>query len=220
MEADSKIQRIERRWPVVVTILFVLFILAGIPERIRMLPTWALISVAMIQILPMIAVILLPGKPIWQKVERVITLVFCLGTTIINSVNLANIVDEVLHGSNSVSGFQLLSSGLGVWLNNVLTFSLLYWLIDRGGPTMRRNQINSPVDWLFPQEGAPHEDIPVDWKPDYIDYLFLGFCTATAFSPTDVLPLSHRAKMLMMLECLISLLTILVVFSRAVNVLT
>ena len=73
-------------------------------------------------------------------------------------------------------------------------------------------------DWLFPQTGAP-EDAPPDWRPTVVDYLFLGFSTATAFSPTDALPLTSRAKMLMMLESTISLATIVIVASRAINIL-
>jgi hypothetical protein len=94
----------------------------------------------------------------------------------------------------------------------------VYWQIDRGGPGVRANKEGRKPDWLFPQEGAP-EDASPDWRPTFIDYLFLGYCTATAFSPTDALPLTARAKMLMMLQSLISLVTIVVVASRAINIL-
>jgi hypothetical protein len=73
-------------------------------------------------------------------------------------------------------------------------------------------------DWLFPQATAP-EDVPPDWRPLFVDYLFLGYNTATAFSPTDAMPLTRRAKMLMMLESTISLLTLVVIVSHAINVL-
>ena len=105
-----------------------------------------------------------------------------------------------------------------MWVTNVLVFSLLYWQIDRGGPEARANDAGTRPDWLFPQAGAP-EDAPPDWRPTFVDYLFLGFSTATAFSPTDALPLTSRAKMLMMLESTISLATIVVVASRAINIL-
>jgi hypothetical protein len=105
-----------------------------------------------------------------------------------------------------------------VWVSNVLIFSLLYWRIDRGGPEARANNAGTRPDWLFPQPGAP-EDAPPDWRPTFVDYLFLGFSTATAFSPTDALPLTSRAKMLMMLESTMSLGTIVVVAARAINIL-
>jgi hypothetical protein len=113
---------------------------------------------------------------------------------------------------------QLLTSSIAVWVTNVLMFSLLYWQIDRGGPESRVNNASTQPDWLFPQAGAP-EDAPPDWRPTFVDHLFLGFSTATAFSTTDVMPLTPRAKMLMMLESTISLVTIVVVGPRAINIL-
>jgi hypothetical protein len=103
-------------------------------------------------------------------------------------------------------------------VTNVLTFSLLYWQIDRGGPYARASELRIKPDWLFSQAGTP-EDVPPDWRPFSLGYLFLGYNTATAFSPTNVLPLARRAKMLMMTESTISLLTIAFVAARAVNVL-
>jgi uncharacterized membrane protein len=106
-----------------------------------------------------------------------------------------------------------------VWVTNVLVFSLLYWQIDRGGPEARMAHARSKPDWLFPQEGAPAEDVPPGWRPAFVDYLYLGYSTGTAFSTTDAMPLTSRAKLLMMLESTISLLTVVVVASRAINIL-
>ena len=89
--------------------------------------------------------------------------------------------------------------------------------MDRGGPEARANKAEKKPDRLFPQEGAV-EDVPADWRPTFVDYLFLGFTTSTAFSPTDTLPLTSRAKILMMLQCTISLVTIVAVASRAINI--
>jgi hypothetical protein len=124
----------------------------------------------------------------------------------------------MVHRPSDITGLQLFASSIAVWVTNVLIFSLLYWQIDRGGPEARANNASTKPDWLFPQTGAP-EDAPPDWRPTFVDYLFLGFSTATAFSPTDALPLTSRAKMLMMLESTISLVTIVVVASRAINIL-
>ena len=97
-------------------------------------------------------------------------------------------------------------------------FSIVYWGVDRGGPEDRESGSASPPDWLFPQFGLPHEVAP-GWRPGYVDYLFLAFSTATAFSATDVAPLTARAKLMMMLESCISLATLAVVASRAINIL-
>jgi hypothetical protein len=108
---------------------------------------------------------------------------------------------------------------IAVWVVNVLVFSLLYWQIDRGGPEARINSWGARPDWLFPQGGAEAEIVPAGWNPAYVDYLFLAYSTSTAFSATDTLPLTSRAKLLMMLESSISLVTILVVAARAINIL-
>ena len=124
----------------------------------------------------------------------------------------------MVYDSKEVTGLVLLAASVGVWVVNVLAFSLLYWQLDRGGPHARANNLSRKPDWLFPQAGVP-EDVLPGWQPTYVDYLFLGYSTATAFSPTDALPLTSRAKILMMLQSTISLATILIVASRAINIL-
>jgi hypothetical protein len=99
---------------------------------------------------------------------------------------------------------------------NVITFSLVYWQIDKGGPEERQHAQIRP-DFLFPQTGAPDE-APIGWHPTFVDYLSLGFSTATAFSATEVAPLTSRAKLLMMLEALIALVTLVIIASRAINI--
>jgi uncharacterized membrane protein len=105
---------------------------------------------------------------------------------------------------------------VAIWVVNVLAFSLLYWQLDRGGPGARARGERVRPDWVFPQPAAA-EDLPSDWRPLFLDYLYLGYNTATAFTPADVAPLTRRAKVLMMLESMISLLTTVVVLSRALN---
>ena len=116
------------------------------------------------------------------------------------------------------TGIQLLASSVAAWALNVLLFSLAYWRLDRGGPEARANHANTRPDWLFPQQSVP-EYVPPDWYPTFVDYLFLAFDTATAFSPTDALPLTSRAKVLMMLQSTISLVTVIAVAARAINIL-
>jgi uncharacterized membrane protein len=99
---------------------------------------------------------------------------------------------------------------------NVLTFSLLYWQIDRGGPASQANQTKQ--DWHFPQEEVGENVLPKR-RATFIDYLYLAYSTATAFSTTDVSPLTSRAKLLMMLESAISLVTTVAVAARAINIL-
>jgi hypothetical protein len=125
----------------------------------------------------------------------------------------------MIHHSSEISGLQLLASSIAVWVNNVLAFALLYWQIDRGGPEARLNLAGTMPDWLFPQEGAVTGTVPQGWRPSFVDYLYLSYSSATAFSTTDVMPLTSRAKMLMMLESTIALVTLVIVAARAINIL-
>ena len=113
---------------------------------------------------------------------------------------------------------ELLATGAVVWLGNNLSFGLLYWLIDSGGPIARSRQ-PLPIDFAFPQQMTP-ELAPPGWRPVFLDYLHLGFTNATAFSPTDVMPLTHRAKYTMILQSAVSLALFGLIVARAVNAFT
>ena len=113
---------------------------------------------------------------------------------------------------------ELLATGAVVWLGNNLSFGLLYWLIDGGGPIARSRQ-RLPIDFAFPQQMSP-ELAPPGWRPVFLDYLHLGFTNATAFSPTDVMPLTHRAKYTMILQSTVSLALFGLIIARAVNAFT
>lgn len=210
----------EPRWPVALTILAVIGLLALLPGRIRLLPILGAYAIGAAVLTPILAVWLTAGKARWLHVERTVAGLFFVVAGAGNLVSLANLTYEMLYQSREISGLQLLASSIALWVTNVLVFSLRYWQIDRGGPEARVNhQASARPDWLFPQEGAPAEDVPPGWQPAFVDYLFLGYSTATAFSTTDVIPLTSRVKMLMMLESMISLVTIVVVAARAINVL-
>jgi hypothetical protein len=113
---------------------------------------------------------------------------------------------------------ELLASGAVVWFGNNLAFALLYWLMDSGGPVARlRNP--APVDFAFTQHMSPELASP-GWRPVFLDYLHLGFTNATAFSPTDVMPLSHRAKYTMLVQATVALALFGLIVARAVNAFT
>jgi hypothetical protein len=128
----------------------------------------------------------------------------------------ALLVDDLIRGkgvSNSPS--DLLASGAVVWLGNNLAFALLYWLTDGGGP-IARSRRSTPGDFAFTQHMSPELAVP-GWKPVFLDYLHLGFTNATAFSPTDVMPLTHRAKYTMLVQASVALALFGLVVARAVN---
>jgi hypothetical protein len=209
---------IEPRWPVALAVLAAAFLLGMLPGRIRVLPLWVPGVFVIALIGPMAAIMLSPAKERWQRIERTITLVFFVVAGGGMVASLTQLIAEMVNRSREIGGVQLLESSVAIWVNNVITFSLLYWQMDRGGPEARAANSGARPDWFFAQQGA-HEDVPPDWRPTFVDYLFLGFSTATAFSPTDTLPLTSRAKLLMMLQSAISLVTIVAVMARAINIL-
>jgi len=210
--------RFEPRWPVVLAIVAVIGLLALLPGRIRLFPIWATYAIGAAVLVPIVAVGLTAARARWRRVERMVTLFFVV-VALVTLANLANLIGAMMRRPADISGMQLFASSIAVWVTNVLMFSLLYWQMDRSTPEARVNNADTKPDWLFPQEGAPAEDVPPGWRPTFVDYLFLGYSTATAFSTTDVMPLTSRAKMLMMLESMISLATIVVVAARAINIL-
>jgi hypothetical protein len=113
---------------------------------------------------------------------------------------------------------ELLAAGALVWLGNNLSFALLYWLLDSGGPIARAHN-PEPVDFAFTQQMSP-ELAPPGWRPVFLDYLHLGFTNATAFSPTDVMPLTHRAKYTMLVQASVALALFGLIVARAVNAFT
>lgn len=213
----SRAELVEPRWPVAVAIIAVLMLLHALPARLWLFPKWASYVGAATILLPMAAAWLTRGHARWLRVERIIVELFFVLTLIAALVLLRALILAMIYGSQ-ISGLQLLTSSVAVWAINILAFSLLYWQIDRGGPEARLHHTHSMPDFLFAQAGTSG-DLTSDWRPTFVDYLFLGYSTATAFSATDVAPLSPRAKLLMMLESAIALATIVVVASRAINIL-
>ena len=209
---------IESRWQVVLVILAIFFLLTVLPGRIRVFPSWVPFLLTIALIVPMVALQLGTPKARWLVIERIVISFFLAIAGIALFYSLGYLLYEMVRRSFAVTGIQLLSSSVAAWATNVLLFSLVYWRLDRGGPEARANRANVRPDWLFPQQGVP-EYVPPDWHSTFVDYLFLAFDTATAFSPTDALPLTSRAKVLMMLESIISLVTIIAVAARAINIL-
>jgi hypothetical protein len=164
--------------------------------------------------------LLLVGQPArlrarWRWVRpAVLTVVVVLVLAALWATGL--LVDDLIHGSSlTQSPTKLLASGGLTWLGNNLTFAFLYWLMDGGGPLARLG-LTTPVDFAFTQHLSP-EIAPPGWRPVFLDYLHLGFTNATAFSPTDVMPLTHRAKYTMMLHSTVALALFGLIVARAVN---
>jgi len=134
-----------------------------------------------------------------------------------NGVMLVALIASVLSG-HEMSGRDLLWKGGAVWSTNVITFGLLFWEFDRGGPVRRREPDPALPDFQFPQMENPQLAEP-GWQPRLFDYMYVSFTNAIAFSPTDAMPMTRWAKALMLTESAASSITVLVVAARAVNIL-
>ena len=131
-------------------------------------------------------------------------------------VALAELIRALLDHA-SPGGRSLVYASVPIWITNVIVFGLWYWELDRGGVAARLHPTHRRPDFLFPQMSTPGS--APGWTPDFLDYLYTSFTNATAFSPTDTMPLTAWSKLLMMLQSLASLLTDAIVISRAVNIL-
>lgn len=137
---------------------------------------------------------------------------------VLELVLLALLLRDMARSHPNISGLTLLTTSISIWTTNILIFALAYWQLDRGGPAGRALGWHGRTDFTFPR-GDPSDGVPEDWQPVFADYLSLAFNTSAAFSPTDVLPLRPRAKMLMMTQSVISLITVIAVGARAINIL-
>ena len=138
--------------------------------------------------------------------------------SLVNALLLLAVIASLIRGDEK-SGAQLLLKAMTVWGTNVITFSLWFWAVDRGGPVRRLEPDPPPPDFQFPQMENPELAEP-GWYPRLFDYVYVSFTNSIAFSPTDAMPLTRRAKMLMLFGSAVSSVTILLVAARAVNIFT
>ncbi len=153
----------------------------------------------------------------YRKVIRGMALLLTVTVMVINFGALFSVVRALTHGSKA--GQSLLLDALNIWFTNVVVFALWFWNTDRGGPVNRGLTSTDTPDFLFPQMLGGGDKDP-SWTPGFIDYFYVSFTNATAFSPTDTMPLSPGSKLLMTVEASVSLLTVGLVAARAVNILT
>ncbi len=208
----------EARWPMAAAVLAVIVLTLLLPHSLIVRPRW---GVPIVEGVLLVAVII--GDP--GKIDRRSRPVRTLSVTLIALLvatalwcTTALIVELIRGGPATESGGALLAAGGIVWLSNCIAFGLLYWELDSGGPAVRAHGLPAHPDFAFPQQLSP-ELAPKDWRPRFVDYLYLGFTSATAFSPTDAMPLRPWNKIAMMAQSTISLVLLGLVIARAVNVL-
>jgi uncharacterized membrane protein len=208
----------ESRWPVVVAVLGAVALQLTLPDDLAVHPRWLLPALQLLVLAGLVAVN--PGHFGGSTSSRVrgTSIALIAAMALANAVSAVRLVRDLVHGGVFEDAALLLRAGAAIWATNVIVFALCYWEADRGGPGSRAKGADQYPDFLFPQMQAP-ELTPPGWEPNFIDYLYTSFTNATAFSPTDVLPLSRWAKLAMMLQSALSLTVVGLVVARAVNIL-
>ncbi len=192
--------------------------LAALPGRFQLMPREYPFATGAALAVPMLLAGFFPRVAVFTRIERYVLAIAIPLDIGVQLVLLALLFVQMATPHSEISGVTLLSTSIAIWVNNIVVFALAYWQIDRGGPSRRASGWHGWADFSFPR-GDPEDGLPADWRPKFADYLALAYNTATAFSPTDVLPLRPRAKMLMTVESFISLVTVVAVGARAINIL-
>ena len=207
----------EIRWPVAAAIVVAIALQVALPDQLVLQSRWLLPSLELA-----LLVALIVANP--TRFDRESRAQRAAGLTLTGLISLANawsatlLVLGLVHGREGQDAAPLLASGAAIWLTNIIAFGLWYWQFDRGGPSARAHARRVIPDFQFVQMQNP-ELAPPEWEPEFVDYLYLSFTNATAFSPTDVMPLSRWTKLTMLAQSLVSLVTVALVIARAVNIL-
>ena len=217
----------ESRYPAAAAVLVAIVLYAALPSALLVGPRFLVPVLEVALLVP-----LLVGNPRRMTREtralRSISIALILTIAATNVVSLALLVDELVHGVHQ--GTDLLVGAAQVWLTNIVVFALAYWELDRGGPVVRTREPRAmlpPADFRFPQdedhdavdEVAVRSAVRSDWSPAFLDYFYVSVTNSSAFSPTDTMPLSHRAKMLMAVESVSALMLSVIVIARGVSLL-
>jgi hypothetical protein len=228
--ADSarQVRRGETRLPAAIAVLTAIALYALLPETLLVLPRFLIPALGVLLLVTL--VVINPRRLTRQtRLSRVASLGLVALMGLANNIALVMLLRALL-ASEVQDGRALLTAALQVWLTNIIVFGLAYWELDRGGPVARtqkpRAQLN-PADFRFSQdenddaisEVAVGSSKRSGWVPALHDYLYVSLTNSTAFSPTDTMPLTGRAKLLMGLECSSALIVSVLVISRGVGIL-
>ncbi|MGH3744945.1 MAG: hypothetical protein ACRDTP_08815 [Mycobacteriales bacterium] len=210
----------EQRIPVLAALVVAMAFQALLPVKFLLVPWWAVVIPEALLLGVTVA-----GNPLRLSREsahlRRASLLLTALITVANGASACLLVRDLVdtHGQRVTNtAATLLVSGASIYATNIVAFGLWYWEFDRGGPFARMHGSNPYPDLLFPQQSVPGV-AAADWEPRFFDYLYVSFTNATAFSPTDTMPLSRWAKLLMMVQSAVALVTVGLVVARAVNVL-
>lgn len=197
------------------TVFAIAALITLLPERYHIMPNWFGYLATAVMIAPMLVVTARKRTGAWERIAEFAAVGAAL---FFNVSNLLVISYDLVENPNKLQPVPLFYTSLAIWCGNVLIFTLLYWLVDGDGPDTRAHGALKYRDFDFPSmdDGAPS---PPGWQSGMVDYLFLAFTTSTAFSPTEAMPMTARAKLLMIVQGTIALITIAIVAARTINIL-
>ena len=215
--AWQQVSGIESRVPVTAAVAVAIALMALLPGRIANHPRWLFPGLATVLL---IVVLVVNPMRVSERARRVRPLAFALlvVVSIGNAVSAGRLIVDLVNATGIRTPETLLLTGAAIWTTNMIVFAVWYWEFDRGGPAARAMALQPNPDFLFPQMTSP-EFAPPDWEPHFVDYLYVSFTNATAFSPTDVMPLARWTKLTMLGQSAVSLMTVALVIARAVNIL-
>jgi hypothetical protein len=207
----------ENRVPVAIAVAAAIALQIVLPNHLVINPPWLFPALEGALLVGLVA-----ANP--RRITRTSATLRTASLALIALISLANawssgqLIHGLINGTEGENAGVLLARAASVYITNIIVFSLWYWEWDRGGPVARAQALRRYPDFMFPQMAQP-DLAPPSWAPTYVDYLYLSFTNVTAFSPTDVMPLSRWAKMLMALQAGVAFITVALVVARAVNIL-
>lgn len=205
----------EHRWWIVITLAITIGLQFALPSGLVLHPAY--ISPTVEAVLLVVLTVAHPDRLSRRtQQQRVASQVLLAIIAVTNAVSVVLLIHSITTGHH-IDPVTLLVGGGEIWWTNTVVFALWYWEYDRGGPAARAHGTTDVPDLLFPQ--LTDEHLARDWEPVFVDYLFVSFTNATAFSPTDTMPLSRWAKLLFALQAAVSLVTVALIAARAVNIL-
>lgn len=206
----------EQRWPVTAVVLVVIGLQVTLPSSLNI--KFPLI-ICGIELVLLVLITAMNPKRIAEHMPtpRTLGLLLAAVMTVSNLISTGRLISALLNGGVTDAN-SLVFSGGSIWISNVIVFALWYWEFDRGGPGARAQARYQIPDFMFPQMSDPDLAAP-QWATKFFDYLYISFTNASAFSPTDVLPLTRWAKALMLVQSVTSLIVVALVIARGVNIL-
>jgi uncharacterized membrane protein len=212
----DRLERGDPFWPAQVTVGLAIALNLALTKRITIGPFWLLPAIEAVMLIAL--VVMAPQRATEHSPLRKFALAVIGLVSLANIVSLGLLVHYLINGGKA-GGHPLILSGVVLWGTNVLLFAVWYWEMDRGGPVTRFRHPDALPDFQFPQMENP-ELAPKGWRPGFLDYLYTSLTNATAFSPTDTMPLTQTAKAVMGIQGVAALVTVGLVVARAVNILS